>query len=127
MLAASTRDCPLISDFVPVTVIFAPLRTAGPSCPPRPGVTIDDAAILEVQTAYLSTWTWVEGTNTRGLGDDRELCAPQARQVHLAARRVDLVVREADSVQMPTELNASPRAVIAEVRRWNVHRRYLCQ
>jgi hypothetical protein len=27
----------LISDFVPVTVILWPLRTAGPSCPPSPG------------------------------------------------------------------------------------------
>ena len=38
MLAASRRDCPLISDFVPVTVIRSPLRTAAPSCPPRAGV-----------------------------------------------------------------------------------------
>ena len=27
----------MISDFVPVTVIFSPLRTAAPSSPPRPG------------------------------------------------------------------------------------------
>jgi hypothetical protein len=40
ILAASTTDCPLISDCVPVTVIFAPLRTAGPSWPPIPGVTL---------------------------------------------------------------------------------------
>jgi hypothetical protein len=39
ILAASTTDCPFISDSVPVTVIFAPLRIAGPSWPPRPGVT----------------------------------------------------------------------------------------
>src|ERR1700677_4045962 len=39
ILAASTTDCPLICDCVPVTVIFAPLRTAEPSWPPRPGVT----------------------------------------------------------------------------------------
>lgn len=39
MLAASRRDCPLISDCVPVTVIFSPLRTAEPSCPPRTGAT----------------------------------------------------------------------------------------
>jgi hypothetical protein len=28
----------VISDFVPVTVIMSPFRTAGPSCPPRAGV-----------------------------------------------------------------------------------------
>ena len=38
MLPASRIDCPLISDFVPVTVIRSPLRTAAPSCPPRAGV-----------------------------------------------------------------------------------------
>lgn len=27
----------MISDFVPITVIFSPFRTAGPSCPPIPG------------------------------------------------------------------------------------------
>ena len=37
MLAASTRDCPLISNFVPVTVTCLPLRIAWPTCPARSG------------------------------------------------------------------------------------------
>jgi len=46
------------------------------------GCQVNHAAVLEIQTPHLSAWSWIEGADARGLGDERGLWSGRRRIRH---------------------------------------------
>ena len=111
-LVASINDCPFISDFVPVTVIFSPLRTAVAICPPSPG---DRSTTLPFCRYRLRASPPVPALKARTREDWVTTGSSKPGESAVGAlggAMGDVGAAGAGPCANATELNAIPRAVI---------------